>query len=41
VGESSTLADAHLSPETLLRLAPGLRTRFEAARHEGVTREDG
>ena len=27
------MADAHLSPETLLQLAPGVRTRFDAAGH--------
>jgi Ribosomal protein L11 methyltransferase (PrmA) len=32
-GESKILADANLSPETLLLLAPGLRTRFDAAGH--------
>src|SRR5262245_30527632 len=32
-GESRALPDEGLSPETLLLLAPGLRTRFDAARH--------
>src|SRR5262245_21079921 len=32
-GESKKLPDEGLSPETLLLLAPGLRTRFDAARH--------
>ena len=33
--------DLHLSPETLLQLAPGVRTRFDAAGHVLVDAPDG
>ena len=35
------LYDLHLSPETLLQLAPGVRTRFDAAGHVLVDAPDG
>ena len=38
---SGTLPDAHLSPETLLQLAPGVRTRFDAAGHVLLDAPDG
>ena len=35
------MPDAHLSPETLLQLAPGVRTRFDAAGHVLLDAPDG
>ena len=40
-GESETVPDADLSPETLLQLAPGVRTRFDAAGHVLLDAPDG
>ena len=39
--ESGTLPDPDLSPETLLQLAPGVRTRFDAAGHVLLDAPDG
>jgi len=41
VGESSTLPEVDLSPKTLLQLAPGVRTRFDAAGHVLLDAPDG
>jgi protein arginine N-methyltransferase 1 len=41
MGESETVAEADLSPETLLQVAPGVRTRFDSAGHVLLDAPDG